>query len=63
MSHIDVHPGQLYETHFLARNLLDTPMVGQAVPSVATALLMPCCASAIAWASWSSTAMPTPSAR
>jgi len=35
VSHLDVHPGQLYETHFLARNLLDTPMVGQAVPSVA----------------------------
>jgi cytochrome c oxidase assembly protein subunit 11 len=35
VSHIDVHPGQLYETHFRARNLLDTPMIGQAVPSIA----------------------------
>jgi cytochrome c oxidase assembly protein subunit 11 len=35
VSHLDVHPGQLYETHFRARNLLDTPMTGQAVPSVA----------------------------
>jgi len=35
VSHLDVHPGQLYETHFVARNLLDTATVGQAVPSVA----------------------------
>ena len=35
VSHIEVHPGQLYETHFLARNLRDGETVGQAVPSVA----------------------------
>jgi len=30
-----VHPGELYEAHFLARNLSDRDAVGQAVPSVA----------------------------
>jgi cytochrome c oxidase assembly protein subunit 11 len=35
VSHIDVHPGQLYEAHFRTRNLLDHEVVGQAVPSVA----------------------------
>ncbi len=30
-----VHPGQLYEAHFTARNLSSAPTVGQAVPSVA----------------------------
>jgi cytochrome c oxidase assembly protein subunit 11 len=35
VSHLDVHPGQLYETHFRARNLLDREVVGRAVPSVA----------------------------
>ena len=35
VSHLDVHPGQLYEAQFRARNLLDTEVVGQAVPSVA----------------------------
>ncbi|HVY64933.1 MAG TPA: cytochrome c oxidase assembly protein [Gammaproteobacteria bacterium] len=35
VSHMDLHPGQLYETHFLARNLLDRAVVGQAVPSIA----------------------------
>ena len=35
VSHLDVHPGQVYETHFRARNLRDEALVGQAVPSVA----------------------------
>lgn len=35
VSHMDLHPGQLYETHFKARNLKDHAVVGQAVPSVA----------------------------
>ena len=35
VSHLDVHPGQLYETHFRARNLSGAPLVAQAVPSVA----------------------------
>jgi cytochrome c oxidase assembly protein subunit 11 len=35
VSHVDVHPGQLYETHFRARNLTAAPLVAQAVPSVA----------------------------
>jgi cytochrome c oxidase assembly protein subunit 11 len=35
VSHLDVHPGQLYEAQFRARNLRDTEVVGQAVPSVA----------------------------
>jgi cytochrome c oxidase assembly protein subunit 11 len=35
VSHLDVHPGQLYEAQFRARNLRDTDSVGQAVPSVA----------------------------
>ena len=35
VSHMDVHPGQLYETHFRARNLTGSPLVAQAVPSVA----------------------------
>jgi cytochrome c oxidase assembly protein subunit 11 len=30
-----VHPGQLYETHFRARNLTGATLVAQAVPSVA----------------------------
>jgi cytochrome c oxidase assembly protein subunit 11 len=36
-SHLDVHPGGLYETHFEARNLTDQPLAAQAVPSVAPA--------------------------
>ncbi|MFZ0257614.1 MAG: cytochrome c oxidase assembly protein [Gammaproteobacteria bacterium] len=32
-----VHPGQVYETHFYAKNLAGQPLVGQAVPSVAPA--------------------------
>jgi len=35
VNHLDVHPGQLYETHFYARNLADHPVVAQPVPSVA----------------------------
>lgn len=35
VSHLDVHPGQLYETHFRARNLSGAQLVAQAVPSVA----------------------------
>ena len=35
VSHMEVHPGQLYETHFRARNLTGSPLVAQAVPSVA----------------------------
>lgn len=30
-----VHPGELYEAQFLARNLVGKPLTGQAVPSVA----------------------------
>jgi cytochrome c oxidase assembly protein subunit 11 len=30
-----VHPGQYYQTQYLARNLTDQPLVGQAIPSVA----------------------------
>jgi cytochrome c oxidase assembly protein subunit 11 len=33
-----IHPGQLVETHFHARNLRDVPMTAQAVPSVAPGL-------------------------
>ena len=32
-----VHPGQLYETTFFARNLADHEVVGQAVPSISPA--------------------------
>jgi cytochrome c oxidase assembly protein subunit 11 len=35
VSHLTVHPGQLYETHFRARNLTGSPLTAQAVPSVA----------------------------
>jgi cytochrome c oxidase assembly protein subunit 11 len=35
VSHLDVHPGQMYETHFRARNLTGSPRKAQAVPSVA----------------------------
>jgi cytochrome c oxidase assembly protein subunit 11 len=30
-----VHPGQLYEAQFRTRNLRDTELIGQAVPSIA----------------------------
>jgi cytochrome c oxidase assembly protein subunit 11 len=35
VSHMDVQPGRLYETHFRARNLTGSPRTAQAVPSVA----------------------------
>ena len=35
VSHLDVHPGQIYETHFRARNLTGSPLTAQAVPSIA----------------------------
>jgi cytochrome c oxidase assembly protein subunit 11 len=35
VGHLEVHPGQLYETHYRARNLTGSALVGQAVPSVA----------------------------
>jgi cytochrome c oxidase assembly protein subunit 11 len=35
VSHMDVHPGQLYETHYRATNLTGTQLVAQASPSVA----------------------------
>ncbi|HUQ51926.1 MAG TPA: cytochrome c oxidase assembly protein [Gammaproteobacteria bacterium] len=35
VSHLDVHPGQMYETHFRAQNLTGSPLTAQAVPSVA----------------------------
>jgi cytochrome c oxidase assembly protein subunit 11 len=35
VSSLQVHPGQLYDTAFFARNLTDGPLVGSAVPSVA----------------------------
>lgn len=35
VSHMEVHPGQMYETHFRARNLTGSPLTAQAVPSVA----------------------------
>ena len=35
VSHLDVHPGQLYEAQFHARNLTAAPHVAQAVPTVA----------------------------
>ncbi|MEO8463957.1 MAG: cytochrome c oxidase assembly protein [Gammaproteobacteria bacterium] len=35
VTHIDVHPGQLYETYFRARNLRDRELTGRAVPSIA----------------------------
>jgi cytochrome c oxidase assembly protein subunit 11 len=35
VGHLDVHPGEFYETHFRARNLTGAPLTAQAVPSVA----------------------------
>src|SRR5687767_15745137 len=35
VSHMEVHPGQMYETHYRARNLTGSPLTAQAVPSVA----------------------------
>lgn len=34
VSHMDVHPGQIYETYYFARNLTDRQVTGQATPSV-----------------------------
>jgi cytochrome c oxidase assembly protein subunit 11 len=41
VGHMEVHPGQVYETKYLARNLTGQDMVGQAVPSVAPGLAAP----------------------
>jgi cytochrome c oxidase assembly protein subunit 11 len=38
VSRMQVHPGQYYQTHYLARNLTSHPLVGQAIPSVAPGL-------------------------
>jgi cytochrome c oxidase assembly protein subunit 11 len=35
VSHLEVQPGRVYETHFFARNLTGATLVAQAVPSVA----------------------------
>jgi cytochrome c oxidase assembly protein subunit 11 len=35
VAHMDVHPGQVYTTHFVARNKAEADLVAQAVPSVA----------------------------
>ena len=35
VGHLDVHPGEIYETHFRATNLTGTRVVAQAVPSIA----------------------------
>jgi cytochrome c oxidase assembly protein subunit 11 len=35
VAHMDVHPGQVYTTHFVARSKADADLVAQAVPSVA----------------------------
>ena len=35
VSHMEVHPGQMYETHFRARNLTGSALTAQAVPNVA----------------------------
>jgi cytochrome c oxidase assembly protein subunit 11 len=35
VSHMDVHPGKLYDTQFRARNLTGSTLTAQAVPSVA----------------------------
>ena len=32
---MEVHPGQLYEATFVAKNMIAKPVVGQAVPSIA----------------------------
>lgn len=34
VGHMEVHPGQLYETHYYAENLTGSELVGQATPSV-----------------------------
>lgn len=35
VSSIEIHPGQLYDTSFYARNLTGHELIGQAIPSVA----------------------------
>jgi cytochrome c oxidase assembly protein subunit 11 len=35
VSHMNVHPGEIYETHYRATNLTGNELVAQAVPSVA----------------------------
>lgn len=35
VSHMEVHPGEVYETHYRAANLTGVEMTAQAVPSVA----------------------------
>lgn len=35
LSHLTIHPGQIYEAHYTARNLTGQALVAQAVPSVA----------------------------
>ena len=58
VSHLEVHPGQLYETHFRARNLTGSPLTAQAVPSVAPG---PGCRSTPprSWASTGRSSRPT----
>ncbi|HLT25514.1 MAG TPA: cytochrome c oxidase assembly protein [Zeimonas sp.] len=34
VSHMEVHPGQLYETQYFARNLTGSTLIGHATPSV-----------------------------
>ncbi len=38
VTRMQVHPGQYYQTTYLARNLTDQPLVGQAAPSVSPGL-------------------------
>ena len=38
VTHMQVHPGQYYQTHYFARNLTRHALVGQAVPSVTPGL-------------------------
>ncbi len=35
---VEVEPGRLYETKFYAKNLVDQPVTGQAIPSIAPSL-------------------------
>jgi cytochrome c oxidase assembly protein subunit 11 len=38
VSKMQIHPGAFYRTSFVAKNLTDQPLVGQAAPSVAPAI-------------------------
>jgi cytochrome c oxidase assembly protein subunit 11 len=38
VARMDVHPGRFYQTHFLAKNLANVTITGQAIPSVAPGL-------------------------